>query len=84
MGEGTVYHAVDGLLHGVAIPPNAYKVTVYRVHEGKEDRELPYPTEEMYTVRDAMSSFVAWPKHLVVLTSKVKASFFLYYFDLKL
>ncbi|XP_074300372.1 uncharacterized protein LOC141631627 [Silene latifolia] len=51
--------------YGQAFGENDVRVSIEVVLEGKEDAELPVPTNEFFTVGDAVGSFVRWPKNLI-------------------
>ena len=65
VAEGTV-HAVGGkgmTLHNRPLPLEFVKVSVDRVI--KPDAPVPCPNDDVELVKDALGTFVAWPKKFV-------------------
>ncbi|KAF1860447.1 hypothetical protein Lal_00037792 [Lupinus albus] len=61
---GTTYNIHDAMIHNAQIPSNHLKVSIDISIE--DDALLPIPVDEdIITVRLALGSFVAWPKHLI-------------------
>ncbi|XP_052736661.1 uncharacterized protein LOC128197867 [Vigna angularis] len=63
VARGTVYETVT-VVHGVQLAEDEVKVTVDEVVIA--DAVLPVPTDEFFTVEEALRSFVAWPRHLQI------------------
>ncbi|KAL6564871.1 hypothetical protein OROMI_016321 [Orobanche minor] len=60
---GRVHHG-DSTLHCAPLPAHLVKVVVEEVVDG--GAEVPVPTEEVSLVREALGTFIAWPKNLVI------------------
>ncbi|KAL6493374.1 hypothetical protein OROGR_032508 [Orobanche gracilis] len=60
---GRVHHG-DSTLHCAPLPAHLVKVVAEEVVDGCA--EVPIPTEEVSLVREAVGTFIAWPKNLVV------------------
>ncbi|KAF1868187.1 hypothetical protein Lal_00018706 [Lupinus albus] len=61
---GTVYNTQNAMIHHAQIPSNHWKVSIDLSIE--DDALLPIPIDEnIITVRLALATFVAWPKHLI-------------------
>ena len=54
------------MLHNRPLPSGQVKVSVATPTKGANDVKLPFPTEEVLTVQNAIGSFIAWPTDLVV------------------
>jgi len=54
---------VGGLIHTVAYGDDVVRVCVDTVYDG--EAIVPLPTSEIQYVRDAVNSFIGWPRHLV-------------------
>ncbi|KAH1254819.1 hypothetical protein GmHk_04G011173 [Glycine max] len=50
-------------IHNVTYADDVVRVSVDKVIEG--DAEVPFPTSEIQYVRQALQTFIAWPKNLV-------------------
>ncbi|KAL6558266.1 hypothetical protein OROMI_018616 [Orobanche minor] len=57
-------HRGESILHCAPLPAHLVKVVVEEVVDG--GAEVPIPTEEVSLVREALGTFIAWPKDLVV------------------
>ncbi|KAL6563047.1 hypothetical protein OROHE_005634 [Orobanche hederae] len=57
-------HRGDSTLHCAPLPAHLFKVVVEEAVDA--DAEVPIPTEEVSLVREALGTFIAWPKDLVV------------------
>ncbi|KAL6543148.1 hypothetical protein OROHE_010668 [Orobanche hederae] len=66
-------HRGDSTLHCAPLPAHLFKVVVEEAIDA--DAEVPIPTEEVSLVREALGTFIAWPKDLVVADS-IKVYFF--------
>lgn len=65
VAEGTI-HAVGGkgiLLHNRELPFEHLKVSVDKVL--KPDAKVPIPNEDVELVKDALGTFLAWPRDYV-------------------
>ncbi|KAL6542521.1 hypothetical protein OROMI_024123 [Orobanche minor] len=60
---GRVHHG-DSTLHCAPLPAHLVKVVVDEVVDG--GAEVPVPTEEVSLVKEALGTFIAWPKNLVI------------------
>ncbi|KAL6530235.1 hypothetical protein OROHE_014588 [Orobanche hederae] len=60
---GRVHHE-DSTLHCAPLPAHLVKVVVEEAVDG--GAEVPIPTEEVSLVREALGTFIAWPKNLVI------------------
>ncbi|XP_027344470.1 uncharacterized protein LOC113856882 [Abrus precatorius] len=77
VARGRVYHTVArDSLHNMALPPEHGKVFIEVVQRHEEDSALPIPNEEanLYSLRDAIGTYVAWPLSLITLRPKVAPS----------
>ncbi|XP_027345522.1 uncharacterized protein LOC113857633 [Abrus precatorius] len=77
VARGRVYHTVAGdSLHNMALPPKHGKVSIEVVQRHEEDSTLPVPNEEanLYSLRDAIGTYVSWPLSLITLRPKVAPS----------
>ncbi|KAL6566647.1 hypothetical protein OROMI_015051 [Orobanche minor] len=63
---GRVHHG-DSTLHCEPLPAHLFKVVVEEAVDA--DAEVPIPTEEVILVREALGTFIAWPKDIVVADS---------------
>ncbi|KAF1892344.1 hypothetical protein Lal_00010809 [Lupinus albus] len=64
VGIGSMYNTQDAMIHNVQIPSNHLKVSIDISIE--YDALMPIPVDEdIITVRLALGTFVAWPKHLI-------------------
>ncbi|KAH1193780.1 hypothetical protein GmHk_19G054744 [Glycine max] len=54
---------VGGTIHTVAYGDDVVRVCVDTVYDG--EAIVPLPTSEIQYVRDAVNSFIGWPRHLV-------------------
>ncbi|KAL6576705.1 hypothetical protein OROMI_010981 [Orobanche minor] len=57
-------HRGESTLHCAPLPSHLVKVAVEEAVDG--GAEVPIPTEEVSLVRDALGTFIAWPKDLVI------------------
>ncbi|KAL6501422.1 Proteasome subunit beta type-3 [Orobanche gracilis] len=57
-------HDGDSTLHCAPLPAHLIKVVVEEVVDGSA--EVPIPTEEVRLVREALGTFILWPKNLVI------------------
>ncbi|KAL6513755.1 hypothetical protein OROHE_019615 [Orobanche hederae] len=57
-------HRGESTLHCAPLPSHLVKVVVEEAVDG--GAEVPIPTEEVSLVRDALVTFIAWPKDLVI------------------
>eukprot|EP00256_Glycine_max_P062871 XP_014632475.1 uncharacterized protein LOC106799037 [Glycine max] len=62
VASGKMY-GVGGIIHNVAYADDVVRVCVDTIYDG--DASVPFPTAEIQYVRDASSTFIAWPRHLV-------------------
>ena len=62
VASGKMY-GVGGIIHNVAYADDVVRVCVDTIYDG--DATVPFPTAEIQYVRDASSTFIAWPRHLV-------------------
>ncbi|KAL6576939.1 hypothetical protein OROMI_011215 [Orobanche minor] len=60
-------HRGDSTLHCAPLPTHFFKVVVEEAVD--VDAEVPIPTEEVSLVREALGTFIAWPKDLAVADS---------------
>ncbi|KAL6517095.1 hypothetical protein OROHE_017801 [Orobanche hederae] len=60
---GRVHHE-ESTLHCAPLPAHLVKVVVEEAVDGGAG--VPIPTEEVSPVREALGTFIAWPKYLVV------------------
>ncbi|KAL6569634.1 hypothetical protein OROMI_014148 [Orobanche minor] len=60
---GRVHHE-DSTLHCAPLPAHLVKIVVEEAVDGSA--EVPIPTEEASLVREALGTFIAWPKNLVI------------------
>ncbi|KAL6564961.1 hypothetical protein OROMI_016411 [Orobanche minor] len=60
-------HRADSTLHCAPLPAHLFKVVVEEAVDA--DAEVPIPTEEVSLVLEALGTFIAWPKDLVVADS---------------
>ncbi|XP_027368304.1 uncharacterized protein LOC113874267 [Abrus precatorius] len=60
-------------LHNMALPPEHGKVSIEVVQRHEEDSALPIPNGEanLYSLRDAIGTYVAWQLSLIILRPKV-------------
>ncbi|XP_054782790.1 uncharacterized protein LOC129290112 [Prosopis cineraria] len=65
VATGRVYNIAGDTIHNLPLPPDCIRVSLLVAIDPKYP--LPYPTDEMQTVGDALGSFVAWPSHLVMV-----------------
>ena len=67
---GHVYSSAEGeLIHGVPLGPDLLRVEINMLE--MPQALLPCPSGEFLTVKDALDSFVAWPKGLVLCITDV-------------
>ena len=68
--------ATEGLIHGRQLGEGNVRVVVNNCID--ENAHLPIPVgDELIFVKDAVKSFVAWPKHLVIVSDdEVKETMF--------
>ena len=69
-------HDVGGdgvVIHGMALGEGNYKVIVEVSFQ--HFAQLPFPTNEVVTIADAVGGFVAWPSSLVVFDMEVHIKF---------
>ncbi|XP_027347943.1 uncharacterized protein LOC113859338 [Abrus precatorius] len=75
--RGRVYHTVAGdSLNNMTLRPKHGKVSIGVVQRHKEDSALPVPNEQanLYSLRDVIGTYVAWPLSLINLRPKVAPS----------
>ncbi|KAJ1427460.1 Papain-like cysteine peptidase superfamily [Sesbania bispinosa] len=60
-------------LHTKSLPPGHHKASIDVVQLHKEDSPLPVPIEDenLMTIRDAIGTYVAWPRSLINLPPRV-------------
>ncbi|KAJ1396288.1 Ulp1 protease family, C-terminal catalytic domain [Sesbania bispinosa] len=73
VARGTVYNKGGVTLHTKSLPPGHHKVSVNVVQSHEEDSPLPVPIEDenLMTLRDAIGTYVAWPRSLINLPPRV-------------
>ena len=71
VARGRAYNTNDDnqVIHGYTLRSDNIKVSI--IEPLNINTYLPYPIEEMITVGDAVSSFIAWPIRLVSLHAQV-------------
>ncbi|KAJ1433728.1 Papain-like cysteine peptidase superfamily [Sesbania bispinosa] len=70
VARGIVYKKEGGVtLHTKSLPPDHYKVSINIVQSHEEGSPLPVPIEDenLMTLRDAIGTYVAWPRSLIHL-----------------
>ncbi|KAJ1443540.1 hypothetical protein SESBI_00118 [Sesbania bispinosa] len=69
VARGTMYNKGGVTLHTMSLPSGHYKVSVDVVQSHEEDSPLPVPIEDenLMTLRDAIATYVAWPRSLINL-----------------
>ncbi|KAJ1420456.1 Papain-like cysteine peptidase superfamily [Sesbania bispinosa] len=70
VARGIVYKKEGGVtLHTKSLPPDHYKVSIDIVQSHEEGSPLPVPIEDenLMTLRDAIGTYVAWPRSLIHL-----------------
>lgn len=62
-----MYNNSTDTLHSCPLPSDHVKVSVEFAIEGEEKSYIPVPIEggNIFTIEDAVGTFVAWPKRLV-------------------
>ncbi|KAJ1398452.1 hypothetical protein SESBI_31052 [Sesbania bispinosa] len=73
VARGSVYNKGGVTLHTMSLPPGHHKVSVDVVQSHEEDSPLPVPIEDenLMTLRDAIGTYVAWPRSLINLPPRV-------------
>lgn len=66
------------MLHGIPLKEHHVKVTVRKIYDGYKLFPLPVPTEETYTLGNALYGFTQWPRSSIALV-KVKYKFPLFF-----
>lgn len=69
VAHGRVYGPATASIHNVPLEEECYRVSVDEVINA--NAFLPYETADAKHVGEALASFVAWPKNLVVLRERV-------------
>lgn len=70
-----LYSTANQLVHGKALPPCCYKVSVQEAI--KPAAILPNQGKKIVTVEDVLHGFVAWPKNLISFDTPEEVIFIL-------
>jgi hypothetical protein len=57
------------VLHNLPIGPDNVKVSI--IIAKVKNAPLPFPSDELKFVKDAIGTFIAWPKSLLIMDTKV-------------
>ncbi|KAJ1413228.1 Ulp1 protease family, C-terminal catalytic domain [Sesbania bispinosa] len=73
VARGTVYNKGGVTPHTMSLPPGHHKVSIDVVQSHEKDSPLPVPIEDenLITLRDAIGTYVAWPRSLINLPPRV-------------
>ena len=66
-------------IHNVRLGDNYIRVSIADVHSPEAYLPVPVPNADMYVVKDAHNSHVAWPKEFVLPCVEVTSFFFTFH-----
>nr|XP_027186890.1 uncharacterized protein LOC113784844 [Cicer arietinum] len=72
VGKGTLYNTSGEVLHNTAIPAGHVKVSPVIALEPNALLPIPDNNADMRFLGEAVSSYMAWPTHLVALDKILK------------
>lgn len=68
---GLICNQLSATLHNQAMPENHLRVRVDYSIEGSAPLPVPIANADIFTVDQALSTFVAWPEQLVVVSDNI-------------